>query len=85
MSALLCLFLSLSREESQQKVEQSSQPAHRCQEGEISSFNTVTQDYRFLCFRHNTRKDLILIVFIVSEIKQKARVRAPTINMNTAL
>lgn len=83
MSALLSVPLSEHRRKPTKSGTES--PAHRCQEGEVSSFNTVTQDYRFLCFRRNTRKELILIVFIVTQVKHKARVRAPTINMNTSL
>lgn len=85
MPALLCLFLSLSTEESQQKVEQSPQPTGARRERFLVLTQLHKTIYRFLCFRRNTRKELILTVFIVTQVKHKARVRAPTINMNTSL
>ena len=58
----------MNREESQQEVEQNACSVHSARKERFLFSNAVMQDYAFLCFRGDARKDFVLVVFIVSEI-----------------
>ena len=80
------VFVSLSEQGREPTESAAASPAHWGPRRERVLFlMAVTQDYWFLCSRHNARKDLVLWAFIIPELKQKARVRTPTSKKNTAL